>query len=726
MQKKTISNGLGIVLFLFVLLLCANCSHTSGYSYHKVNSSSNRLSQGDLAQAPGTTWRPSKKNTIPVTMNPQVKKWVNLFNGSLRSSFKLWVKRIGYYGPTISSVLSEENVPQDIIYLAMIESGFNTSAHSSASAVGTWQFISSTGKMYGLQNGFFTDDRRDLIQSTKAAARHLNDLYKLYGDWYLAFAAYNAGSGKVNRAIKQARSKNYWTLASSRHHYLRQETKDYVPKILAALHIVKNYSSFGYTSSDFDTPMQYDRVTVPDATDIKAIAKSARTTPKVIAAMNPSLVLGITPPGPSSIYVPKGAASEFERNYAMIPVSKRVTSLQYKTGAHESLTGIAKKYGLSATKLAKLNNIQPARSNRELKKGTLINMPGDQHTLNSIAKLSASAIASSGKPRIQTKTVYYKVRAGDTLSKIAKRNKTSARKLAQWNGMRSSSPLKIGQKIKLQNATYTAPANGGFLAKFTPEPESQERLSGVSHIIVQETQGGNQFIPSEPEEIEIPNLAAAEDSFAPQEDPLLPAFVKTMDGEVLAYGKKLEEEEDLVQKPEPTRYHVVLPGETLLSIASKYKMTVEGIKQLNNLESNLIRSNQKIIVSQPSQKQMASAQKTDRKATTKTAYTVKSGDTLSVIAKRNHVSVDKLKAWNNMTGNTIQPGQKILVQNAEQKTSSRPVAQNDKKVIYHKVQAGETLWSLSRKYDVKISDIMKWNALNTQTVKTNQKIKIIA
>jgi membrane-bound lytic murein transglycosylase D len=353
LRRGKVPNKIGVSFFLTMIVLLSACS--TGSQSQRVYSSK-KLANAALKNADSNPWRPTQKNSIPVVVNEPVQKWVRLFNGSLRNNFSRWIGRLGYYGPTIEGVLDDEGVPRDLIYLAMIESGFNLSAKSHASAVGPWQFIASTGRMYGLNNGPFVDDRSDLVTASRAAARHLKDLYKIYGDWYLAFAAYNAGPGKVNQAIKRGGTTDYWRLSSSRSRLFRQETKDYVPKVLAALHIVKNYKKYGYNESSFSEPMQFDRVTIPDATDVAAIAKSAGTTEDVIRGLNPALVIGITPPNQGfEVYIPKGAKEEFYRRYEALPSNERVSSIQYRTGKKDTLATVASRYGVSVGQIAKQN-----------------------------------------------------------------------------------------------------------------------------------------------------------------------------------------------------------------------------------------------------------------------------------------------------------------------------------------------------------------------------------
>lgn len=759
-------------------------------------------------------------------MNPNVQRWVKAFNGPLRKHFERWVKRIGHYGPMIEKTLKDEGAPPDLIYLSMIESGFNMHASSTASAVGPWQFIQSTGKMYGLDKEFFVDERKDIIQATQAAARHLKDLYKIYGDWYLAFSAYNAGPGKTNSAIRRGGTKDYWRLCSSRGQLFRQETKDYVPKILAALHIVKNYKKFGYTEKSFGAPLDYERVSVPDATDVNTIAKATQTTPEHIAALNPNLNLGITPPGQKfPVLIPKGTRGAFVRNYPSIPVSKRVSHLQYSTGNNESLADIAKKYSISASSIARLNHSKNVTA--KLRPNTQVKIPATKNTLLALAKGNHY---SGGNRSGGTKIAYYKIRRGDTLNRIARYNGTSIANLSRWNGLSRNSQLKAGRSLKIYKSTGSRNnwSSGRLVALSNPFSSSttgEIRMTGVRHIIHKDQQDPDDFIPEptpvvKDKDVVIPTMVAVADTETEEEENIIePAMIKTVDGKLIGEGVPEETNPALdtslatatpvKQKTAVARFHVVKRGETLSGISAKYKMRMSELKTLNKLRSDTVQLNQKLLISGGSA--LASAQQPQKQPTTKiqssaAIYQVRPGDTLSVIAKkqgvplkqlmalnnvrggnikvgqklvlksgspdrsskpatqvataqmtaaspkvtsssnsmyvvkpndtlssiatRHRVRVSDLKSWNRLTGENIRSGQQLRILKGSLKTTSPAVAKVNRtasgKVIMHLVRSGDTLWSLSRKYGVKVSDIVKWNNLKDNQVRPNQRIKIIA
>lgn len=351
----------------------------------------------------GKEWRPSRGYNIPLVRNSRVEKWVRAFTGPLRGNFARWITRASIYAPTMEQALREYHVPTDLIYLAMIESGFNPKAYSHAHAAGAWQFIRSTGKLYGLQSGGIIDERRDLIKSSRAAASHLRDLHRIYGDWYLAFAAYNAGPGSVNRAIRRSGTRNYWKMTEGKTRFLRQETKDYVPRILAAAIITKDYRRYGFSSQLFEKPLDYAVVTVPDATDREVIAKCAGTTVEDIQFLNPSLVAGVTPPGKSyCVLVPGGTEERFRKNYARIPKSERVQYTLYQVRRRETLASVASRYKMSKSVLARANRMD---AQKRLSVGSYVLIPKKKSSIDQYLVGTEVAANDSAAPEDEDKSL---------------------------------------------------------------------------------------------------------------------------------------------------------------------------------------------------------------------------------------------------------------------------------------------------------------------------------
>jgi membrane-bound lytic murein transglycosylase D len=235
---------------------------------------------------------------IPLEMNEHVERWIEFFTtGKGRTRFRIYLERSGAYEDMIRQRLREAEMPEDLLYLAMIESGMNPNAYSRAHAVGLWQFIKGTGRRYDLEIGYWLDERRDPFKATDAAVAHLGDLYEQFGSWYLAAAAYNAGSGKVTRGIKKTGSSDFWDLADAR--VLRSETRNYVPKLIAATTIAKNPEKYGFADVERAQPMEFDVVGVPDATSFDVLADAAGTSEDEIRRLNPQYVRDSLRPGPA-------------------------------------------------------------------------------------------------------------------------------------------------------------------------------------------------------------------------------------------------------------------------------------------------------------------------------------------------------------------------------------------------------------------------------------------
>ena len=247
---------------------------------------------------------------IPVTYNARVKTWIRYFQGNGKAWFTRWLSRSHRYIPSMKRTLKQKNIPQDLAYIAMIESGFSPHAVSSANAVGYWQFIKTTANRYGLKTYWWLDERRDYRKSTRAAAQYLNDLYKMFGSWYLTAAAYNMGEGRLKRLIRRHKTKNFWILSSKSD--FPRETRDYIPKLLAALMISKTPRLYGFSTKYKMKPHRYVYIQAPGGTDLINMAKFTGVPQKQLTVLNPELVKGFIPRFITSyrIRIPKGFSSK--------------------------------------------------------------------------------------------------------------------------------------------------------------------------------------------------------------------------------------------------------------------------------------------------------------------------------------------------------------------------------------------------------------------------------
>ncbi len=301
-----------------------------------------------------------------------VKRNLTLFSGTIKERFSVWLSRSGKYLELMKEILKEQNVPEEIVFIPLIESGFSPYAYSPARAAGYWQFIASTAKRYGLQINWWKDERRDPVKSTKAAANYLKDLYEMFGSWNLAMAAYNAGEGKIMKALNKSNSDDYWSLLNTR--YIKNETKNYVPKFIAASLIAYSPEDYGFDNLEFHPPMNYDTVTLQSPVDIEVIAECADTTVDVIKELNPELRRWCTPPDMPeyALRIPEGKTDIFLETLLSIPEEKRFTVDMYTVRKGDTFKTISKKTDIPVQVILDLNDMEKIMP---LKAGATIYLP---------------------------------------------------------------------------------------------------------------------------------------------------------------------------------------------------------------------------------------------------------------------------------------------------------------------------------------------------------------
>src|ERR1700688_1724651 len=353
---------------------------------------------------------------LPLTVNDEVLSFLNFFQTPRgRAIVETGLRRSGRYREMIARVLHEEGVPQDLIYLAQAESAFQPLALSRAGARGIWQFVAYRGMEYGLRHTWWIDERQDPEKATRAAAQHLRDLYKMFGDWYLAMAAYNCGPGNVQKAIERTGYADFWELY--RRNVLPRETKNYVPIILALTLIAKDAPHYGIQTEP-ESPVATDMVKPGRAIDLRLVAETIDVDVETLRTLNPSLLRLATPDDPAfELHLPLGSAPKFSAEIADIPPDKWVSWRRHRVAAGETLTAIAKKYRVTPKAIADANNLESTT------------------TLNAGEKLIIPAIqpAAENKRRM----VSYRVRKGDTFLGIADRFSVESEDLLKWNRLKS-------------------------------------------------------------------------------------------------------------------------------------------------------------------------------------------------------------------------------------------------------------------------------------------------
>jgi membrane-bound lytic murein transglycosylase D len=312
---------------------------------------------------------------LPVTRNDRVDSWIDFLAGRNRDKTELWMERSGKYTPMIRERLRARGMPEDLIYLAFIESGYSTKARSHAAAVGLWQFIAETGKRYGLEVNSYVDERRDPVESTEAALDYLQELYDRFGSWYLAAAAYNTGENRVARIMRQRTGNergsdaDFWKIA----HLLPRETRNYVPLMLAAGHINKEPAKYGFGDVKFQEPVSFTNVHVPGGVKLSTVANAAGVATEAVEELNPQFLRGVTPPKKTSVVrVPEGSELRFAEAFENVlreakaseakqlaqAKAKQASARYYKVRRGDNLSEIADRYNLSVKRLKSLNGMR--------------------------------------------------------------------------------------------------------------------------------------------------------------------------------------------------------------------------------------------------------------------------------------------------------------------------------------------------------------------------------
>ncbi|MHB8790880.1 MAG: LysM peptidoglycan-binding domain-containing protein [Desulfobulbaceae bacterium] len=478
---------------------------------------------------------------FPITMNKQVEFYINLFQTKQRGYFERWLARSTKYMPYIKTNLRAAGLPEDLAYLAMIESGYNPTAISKAKAVGLWQFMPGTGKNYDLRIDSWVDERREPEKATLAAIKYLTFLYKEFDSWYLAVAAYNAGEGKIGRGIEKYKTNDFWQLASK--DYLALETKRYVPKLIAAIIVAKNPEKYGFSDVSYQDPARFDLIKVPPMTDLNAVAIASGQDIDQIRSLNNELLKNFTPPGKNSyeLRIPAGTYEQVAGNLSRL---QPVASIDYKTHVvkkGDTLTAICRQYNLSKTALLKANNLH----NAKLVAGQRLRIPY-QTTKYALLK-EGEKPGKVALAEFDGDMQFHKVKKGETLSRIADLYGITPETLMQWNNLRSIHKIGAGQQLAL------------FLDK-----------------------------PSRPA------IAAQEKPDVSTATAMVESGKRVTDASIKADTKKRAV--GAAKNGEQPSYYLVKAGDTLWSIAQRHKISLNQLRQWNNLKSNNINVGAKLVI----------------------------------------------------------------------------------------------------------------------------------
>lgn len=397
---------------------------------------------GDWEEGPEVSEpeKPEITYDFPVTMNKQVKFYLDFFQNRQRTTFRKWLERSGRYVPHIQAELKKAGLPLDLAYLPMIESGYSLTAYSSARAAGPWQFIRSTGTHYGLTVNAYLDERRDPVLSTAAAIAFLSDLHKEFNDWPLAVAAYNAGGGKIRHGLRRYKVDNFWDLAQHRH--LQDETKLYVPKLIAAIIIAKDPEAYGFTDIKYQAPLEYEIAMVPRWTSLRSVTVASNIDYDTLHNLNRQLRKRITPPDAASypLKVPVGKkdiiAQNLHRVYPLV-------TTEYKTHVvkgNDTMSGVCRKYNIKKLTLLKTNNLTSAR----LQKGQRLRIPYQTTKYVLWNKDGSPPMAAA-----DTSLILHKIRPGETVSVISKKYGVPMHMIAVWNDLENMAKIRAGQQLAI-------------------------------------------------------------------------------------------------------------------------------------------------------------------------------------------------------------------------------------------------------------------------------------
>ena len=377
---------------------------------------------------------------IPIVMNDRVKNSVVYFQTVAKEAFEKYLRRSQKYTPMMKDILRQYGLPEDLIYLSLVESGYNPHAYSWARAMGLWQFIASTGRLYKLNRDWWMDERKDPVKSTHAAARFLKDLYDEFGSWDLAMAAYNGGPGRVRRTIKKQGTRDFWKLQ------LKRQTMDYVPLIMAATIIAKDPEKYGFEGIEHEPTVVWDEVEIDRCLDLRVVAKEIGCEEADLKELNPELLRRYTPPNKDKhvLKIPKGMTEKFLAAYDDMPSPKETSWVRHKIRNGETVSTIAARYGVSQYAIFAANNLSQ-RSKIYAGKDIIVPVPLD-------SDYKTSAHNRQDYDSYAASNSIYVVRAGDTPWDIARAFGTTVSALRSINYIEKGSRIYVGQKLKIPSS----------------------------------------------------------------------------------------------------------------------------------------------------------------------------------------------------------------------------------------------------------------------------------
>ncbi len=632
---------------------------------------------------PSDVWERIRRGyAMPVLQSKLVDRWVDFYTRD-PAYLRRMSERAGQYLYHIVEEIENRGMPTELALLPFVESAFQAEALSRAKAAGLWQFMPATGKAYDLAQNLWRDDRRDVLESTRAALDYFEYLHGMFGDWHLALAAYNWGEGSVQRAIQRAKRRKQPT--DYLHLRMPNETANYVPKLEAVKRIISDPARYGITLPDVGNEPFFVTITKPRDIDIETAAELAGMPLEEFRRLNPSYKLPVIVASHNNVMLlPADKLDFFVDNLASWmdsgqPLSQWTT---YRLQQGETLAQVAGRSGMTEDELRKVNGIPKGR--RVLANSTLlVRSTGTEDQQDIAAELANAKLQLS--PTTTWRRVTYRVRSGDTLSGIARRWRITMKSIVTANRLRSDR-LRVGQRLVLTVPNVPRQAIA-----------STQRSESSQHVIHRVRSGETLSTIASRYGVSIAQLK----------------MTNRIRTNLIRPGQRLRIPFGGADAVSDTKIYTVKAGDTLSTIASRYGVSVVRLKRANRLSGDSLRIGDRLEI--PTQVAVSEAPK--RVAQSRT-HRVRSGESLYTIGKRYGVSVDRIKAANGLRRNTIRVGQELVIP----ARSSGSAAASESKV--HRVRSGDTLSEIARRYGTTVSKLRSANGLSSNRLRIGQELKI--